>query len=62
MLDIATHKFSDLKPGETEDRGILALYRLFSLIGVITYPLFYFIFNYTHPGNNDSLTLRLIMS
>lgn len=62
MLDVIAHKLSEFKPRETEVKHIINLYRLFSIVGAITYPVFYFIFKYTYPENHDSLLLRIIIS
>jgi len=62
MLEITAHKSSDLRPRETENKHLLNLYRLFSMTGAVIYPVFYFVFNYAYPENNDSFLLRIIMS
>ena len=62
MPEIVAHKSSDFRPRETENKHLLNLYRGFSLTGAIVYVVFYFIFKYAFPENNDSLFLRFIMS
>ncbi|MEI7670154.1 MAG: hypothetical protein WCJ33_08740, partial [Pseudomonadota bacterium] len=62
MLDVTAHKLSEFKPRETEAKNVINLYRLFSLIGALTYPAFYFIFKYAYPENHDSFLLRVIIS
>ena len=62
MPEIAAHKSSDFRPRETENKHLLNLYRLFSLVGAVTYPMFYFVFNFAFPDNHDSFLLRVIMS
>ncbi len=62
MLDVASHKLLDFKPRETEAKHTLNLYRLFSLVGAITYPVFYFIFSYAYPESHDSFLLRVLIS
>ncbi len=62
MSDALAHKISDFKPRETEAKHIINLYRLFSLIGALTYPAFYFIFKYAYPESHDSFLLRVVIS
>ncbi len=62
MSDALAHKLSDFKPRETEAKHVINLYRFFSLIGALTYPVFYFIFKYAYPESHDSFLLRVIIS